>query len=123
MATIKAKKKFFNDAIEKLISGVPDGLTDLEKVRYIYVEMGNLFSYDEKYWFGTMPIQSTIYSKAEKEPIDFSELKEKQRVSAICVNITKAYNYALAKVGIYAFEHIDFDHYYTDVLIDRKSVV
>lgn len=50
-------------AINYIITSMPNDITDLEKVRYIYINLGKLFSYD----YRVIVDESVI-----KEPLDFS---------------------------------------------------
>ena len=34
---------------DKIIEDMPKNLTQIEKARYIYIQLGKYFSYDEKY--------------------------------------------------------------------------
>lgn len=118
MASTEINQKIFNNAIEKLIAEIPEGLSDFEKARYVYLEMGKLFSYDEKYMFGNSKIRHKMYVRAEKNPISFDEMKLNQKKKAICVSMTKVYNSTLNKIGIKACEYVPYDHYSSFFFID-----
>ena len=36
-------------SVKKILEDMPKDLTDIEKVRYIYLSVGNIFSYDRDY--------------------------------------------------------------------------
>lgn len=35
---------------EQIIAGIPDGLSIIEQIRYLYIELGKMVSFDERYW-------------------------------------------------------------------------
>ena len=38
-------------SINEILENMPKNLTDIEKVRYIYLALGNIFSYDRDYMY------------------------------------------------------------------------
>lgn len=50
-------------SINYLMTSIPENLTDIEKIRYLYVELGKIFSYDYR---------MTVDQSVAKEKIDYS---------------------------------------------------
>ena len=120
MAGAKTRERLFNNAVEKLIAKIPEGLSDLEKARYVYLELGKLFSFDERYWFGTGDTRNRMHRRAECVPIGFDELQENQKKKAICVSIAGTYMSVLEQIGIKSHDNYDYDHRYVIVHIEDK---
>ena len=120
MAGEKTRERLFNNAVEKLIAKIPEGLSDLEKARYVYLELGKLFSFDERYWFGTGDTRNRMHRRAECVPIDFEELQENQKRKAICVSIAGTYMSVLEQIGIKSHDNYDYDHRYVVLHIGDK---
>ena len=51
-------------SINFIMSSLPEDLTDLEKVRYIYINLGKLFSYDYRI---------VADESVAEEPVDYSK--------------------------------------------------
>ena len=41
-----------NNLTENVLRRMPANLTQIEQARYIYLQLGKLFTFDEKYWLG-----------------------------------------------------------------------
>jgi len=130
----KTTMHLYKNAVKRIMHKMPKNLSDLEKARYIYVNLGQLFSFDENFWYGNSKIMNKIYTKAITSPVDFNNLQEDKKEKAICVNINKTYNAVLRSLGIetYAMEgyygdshissafKIDKNIYYCDLELDIK---
>ena len=61
---------------KQIIDRMPKDLSDLEKARYVYIELGKLASFDADYWHGNTKTQKRLYTRAMREPINFEKKKE-----------------------------------------------
>ena len=86
----------------RIITKMPSDLTDLEKARYIYIELGKLFTFDEKYLLAPVKVQNKLYKMAIEDKVDFKDLATKKHSKALCVSIANAYALLLNSVGIHA---------------------
>lgn len=105
-----------NNLTENILRRMPANLTQMEQARYIYLQLGKLFTFDEKYWLGNSKTRRTIYRAAKKvhSPKDLKSNK------VICVSISNTYISLLEKMGIEAEAvHAEDDlHVYTIFKID-----
>lgn len=105
-----------NNLTENILRRMPANLTQIEQARYIYLQLGKLFTFDEKYWLGNSKTRRTIYRAAKKvhSPKDLKSNK------VICVSISNTYISLLEKMGIEAEAvHAEDDlHVYTIFKID-----
>lgn len=105
-----------NNLTENILRRMPANLTQIEQARYIYLQLGKLFTFDEKYWLGNSKTRRTIYRAAKKvhSPKDLKSNK------VICVSISNTYISLLEKMGIEAEAvHAEDDlHVYTIFKVD-----
>jgi hypothetical protein len=99
---MKVKRK---EIIEQLRQNMPDFQGNDEEVEikvalYIYVELGKMKSFDEKYYFGNSGTQRKIYDLAERSKRNIEEIVGKRKL--ICVSLTHLYCDLLKEFGIYA---------------------
>ena len=120
MKNIDSRQKVFDNAVDKLIKQIPDNLDDIEKARYVYLNLGKLLSYDEKYWYGNSEIKNRIYKKSMCTTPRFSEIQPNKKKKAICVSISKLYSSVLNKVGINAGQQHEIDHTFTYMFANNK---
>ena len=120
MNSIDFRRITFNNAVERLIAQIPNNLSEIEKARYVYLELGKLICYDEKYWFGTSEIQHRIYKKSLNSTPSFSEIQENKKKKAICISISKLYSSILQEIGIKAGQQNENDHFYSYLIIKDK---
>ena len=66
-------------SINFIMSSVPDGLTDLEKVRYIYINLGKIFSYD----YRIVADESVAEEKVDYSKNDIGRYKTCYQISEI----------------------------------------
>ena len=101
---------------ENILRRMPANLTQIEQARYIYLQLGKLFTFDEKYWLGNSKTRKMIYKSARKihTPKDLKSNK------VICVSLTNTYNSLLQRIGIEAEAvHAEDDlHVYSIFKID-----
>lgn len=101
-------KKLYKNAIKRIINNMPKSLSDIEKARYMYVNLGKLFTYDENYWYSNSKISNKIYKKSLSSPIDLNDLHFESKTKDICININKTYNKLLNIYGIKTQEVMSF---------------
>lgn len=105
-----------NILTENVLRRMPANLTQIEQARYIYLQLGKLFTFDEKYWLGNSKTRRLIYRSARKirTPKDLKSNK------VICVSLTNTYNSLLQRIGIEAEAvHAEDDlHVYSIFKID-----
>lgn len=99
---------------KQIIDRMPKDLSDLEKARYIYIELGKLASFDADYWHGNTKTQKRIYTRAMREPINFEKMKENRKI--ICITLSRMYPVLLKEIGIEAqlIQEDDDDPHVTD---------
>lgn len=105
-----------NNLTDNILRRMPANLTQIEQARYIYLQLGKLFTFDEKYWLGNSKTRRIIYRAAKKvhSPKDLKSNK------VICVSISNTYISLLEKMGIEAEAvHAEDDlHVYTIFKVD-----
>ena len=52
--------RIYENAIDKMVAEMPKGLTELEQARYIYINLGKLLAYDERYTVGNNKQQRLV---------------------------------------------------------------
>lgn len=92
-----------NNLAEQILKKMPHGLTKLEQARFVYIELGKMFSFDEEYWLGNSKTKKRIYTSSQKVK-DFKDLKDNK---IICVSLSNLYNSLLKKIGIDAMQQKD----------------
>lgn len=105
-----------NNLTENILRRMPANLTQMEQARYIYLQLGKLFTFDEKYWLGNSKTRRMIYKSAKK----IQTPKDLKNNKVICVSLTNMYNSLLQRMGIEAEAvHAEDDlHVYTIFKID-----
>ena len=105
-----------NNLTENVLRRMPANLTQIEQARYIYLQLGKLFTFDEKYWLGNSKTRRMIYKSAKR----IQTPKDLKNNKVICVSLTNMYNSLLQKMGIEAEAvHAEDDlHVYTIFKID-----
>lgn len=105
-----------NNLTENILRRMPANLTQIEQARYIYLQLGKLFTFDEKYWLGNSKTRRMIYKSAKK----IQTPKDLKNNKVICVSLTNTYNSLLQRMGIEAEAvHAEDDlHVYTIFKVD-----
>ena len=83
---------------EKILDRMPKDFSKLEQARYVYIQLGKLFTFDEKYWLGNSKERKKIYTASMNHPIDFKKVTKGKK--AICVSISRTYKKLLEQIGI-----------------------
>jgi len=97
--------------VEKLKSEMPKDLNEIEIAKYIYIELGKIKSYDEKYFFGNSKTRNKIYRLAKSTPNRINETMKKRRV--VCVSLSYLYRELLKRFDIKSYINypdIEGDH-------------
>lgn len=104
---------------DRILENMPQNLTTIEKARYIYLELGKIVSFDEKYWYGTSKEKSKIY----KSSLSVKNLQDLNGKKIICTSLSRIYNGLLERVGIGAVtykEKFNDKHVYSLICVDGK---
>lgn len=107
---------------EKMIETIPDQLSPMEQVRYLYIELGKLVSFDERYWKGNSKTKKKIYRASFRKRME--DLKSDRRI--ICVSLARMFQELLAEIGVKATLYQpdpDDPHINNIVEIDGKRYV
>ena len=105
------------DKIEKIMSEVDDSWSDFEKSRYIFVKLGQLYSYDPKFAYSNSKVQNDILIDAIKintrkieENLETLEIKDFiNDKNKICVSLSNIYTWLLKRVGVENVEQLSSD--------------
>ena len=123
----KKQEKFID--YNRIIDEMPEGLTQIEKARYIYVQLGKYFSYDERY--------ITSQSDEEKREIFDRDIDDIIDDKVVCTSLSRIYENLLNRVGIkartvlipgerlgHAFTELEIDgnKYFTGLIRDLMRV-
>lgn len=102
---------------DKIIEKMPDGLTQIEKARYIYIQLGKYFSYDERY--------ITSESDDERKEIFDKNIGDIENDKVVCTSLSRIYENLLKRVGIKAKTVLipgeKLGHAFTEIEIDGKK--
>ena len=112
------------EIIEKLKNNMPkfNGTQEEIEVKealYIYIELGKIKSFDEKYYFGNSETQRKIYDLAEKQKRNIEQTIAKRKL--ICVDLTHLYCDILKEFGIYAIPSEQQEGGHINPIIVTKS--
>lgn len=77
----------------EIIERMPDNLTDLQKVRYIYIEVCRFFSYNPEYITGDKEKKEELFD----QDVDIHAMMENK---AICSSLSRAIIHLLRELGI-----------------------
>ncbi len=94
---------------------------EVKKALYIYVELGKMKSFDEKYYFGNAETKRKIYDLAEKQERNVDKIADQRKI--ICVSLTHLYCSILKEFGIYAIASTPEEggHIYPIVITKNKK--
>ena len=113
-------EKYLNKTVDnenKIIENMPKGLTQIEKARYIYIQLGKIFSYDERY--------ITSESEEEKKQIFNKKIEDVIDNKVVCTSLSKIYENMLNRVGIKSktvfLQGERLGHAITELEIDEKE--
>ena len=99
-----------------VLDKMPDGLSELEKMRYIHIELGKLLKYDMNY---SAIDRYAVMSKIRRDKILDRDVSDLEHVSPyqVCKGLSEIYSQLLNEAGINS-EVVEtgkdpFKHYYT----------
>ena len=127
-------------SINKILQDMPENLTDIEKVRYIYLSIGDLFSYDRNYTYlgkerEILAAYSKIFTISSMEERNYSN-----KIRAVCtqmgaiesetINEMHNVNIKARTLGYNEYEeghvavvvNIDGKNYYLDITLDLYRI-
>lgn len=122
------KQKEFID-YDRIIEDMPKNLTQIEKARYIYIQLGKYFSYDERY--------ITSESDNEKREIFDRDIEDIENDKVVCTSLSRIYENLLNRAGItsktvlipgerlgHAFTELEIDgkKYFTGLIRDLMNI-
>ncbi len=88
---------------------------EIKKALYIYVELGKIKSFDEKYYFGNSETRKKIKQANDLKTKSLDEISKKRKI--LCYTLSHLYTNILKEFGIKSFiERIDTDHTYTKIV-------
>ena len=79
---------------EETIKGMPKNLSKMEKARYLYIELGKYYCYDEKYF--------TSKTEEEKEAIINLKPENLKGKNVICTSLSRKFEEILNRAGVNA---------------------
>ena len=86
------------DLVESIKQNMPDGLTQLEKARYIYIELGKQRRFDVRFYYGNSETRKRIKRLAMQAKHN-PEMYRNQK-SIVCISISYLYQSILKDYGI-----------------------
>lgn len=84
--------------IETLKQNMPQGLSEIEIARYVYIELAKMKSFDIRYYYGNSKTRSKIYKLAQKTEHNTEPVADKRTI--ICVSLSYLYRDVLRELGI-----------------------
>lgn len=122
----KVMKMTKKEIVEYLKQNMPDFQgteeeIEVKKALYIYVELGKMKSFDERYYFGNSETQRKIYDLAERQERNVDKIAGQRKL--ICVSLTHLYCSILKEFGIYAMASTPEEggHIYPIVMTKSKK--
>lgn len=112
-----------NSFICQLKNTLPVGLDNISKVKYIYIQLGKVISFDPLYLFGTSKDRYRIYNNLLYEYDSLNNLFESGLL--ICRSIAYIYKYILNEFGIESYVHYestDDNHVFNVILINNVKI-
>ena len=92
--------RLYANAIDKMIDLMPKNFTELQKARYLYINLGKLLAYDERYIVANSKAEKKLFRMAKENVIDFNKIKEGKKFKGICIDLNRLYANVLLKAGI-----------------------
>lgn len=96
---------------------------EIKTALYIYITLGKIKSFDEKYYYGNSETKKKIYRLAEKEKHSENAMVEKKKL--ICVSLTYLYCDILKEFEIKAIgrQEEEWEHVYPIILLKNGTTV
>lgn len=86
------------DLVEEIKQNMPDGLTQLEKARYIYLELGKQRRFDTRYYYGNSKTRKRIKMLAMNAR--YNAKKYYNEKNLVCISLSYLYQSILREYGI-----------------------
>lgn len=91
------------ELVEKIKAGMPEftGTEDEKEIKralYIYIELGKMKSFDERYYFGSSKMKKISAREAIKDTMNPDRLAEKRKI--LCITMSHLYKCILSEFGI-----------------------
>lgn len=103
--------------VDKIFKDMPPNLTQVEKARYIYIQLGKYFSYDEQYIISN--------SEKEKREIFDRDIEDIVNDKVVCTSLSRIYENLLNSIGINAKTRLvkgeRLGHAYTEIELDGEK--
>lgn len=81
-------------------------ISETEMIRYVYLDLGNKFSFDEKFTpFGNSKFKQTLYRYHSSKIVDLEECMETNLI--ICKSVSHILKYVLTKLGVNIIIKVD----------------
>ena len=94
---------------------------EIKKALYIYVELGKMKSFDEKYYFGNSSMKKKMKRLNDLKTKNIDEIAKKRKI--VCYTLSRLYSSILEEFGIKSFiERIDTDHTYTKIVTQSGKI-
>jgi hypothetical protein len=115
------------EIIEHLKQNMPNFQGKQEEIEaktalYIYIELGKMKSFDEKYYFGNSKTRRKIYRLAERQENNVDAIANQRKI--ICVTLTYLYCSILREFGIHVITSAPEEggHIYPIITVNDKNV-
>ena len=92
---------------------------EIKKALYLYIELGKIKSFDEKYYYGNSENQKKIYALSQKQEKNLNEVAQKRKI--ICVSLTHLYCNLLQEFGINAKSSVPDETGHIYPIITKKD--
>ena len=96
----KQVPRLYANAIDKMIDLMPKNFTELQKARYLFINLGKLLAYDERFIVANNKAQRKLFKMAKEHVIEFNKIKEGAKYKGICLDLNRLYANVLLKAGI-----------------------
>lgn len=108
------------DLVESIKQNMPEGLTELEKARYVYIEIGKQKAFDPQYYYGNARTQKRIFLESHEASQNPEKFHNKRTL--VCVSLTYVYLSVLRDLGIECYTMSDDDgHMYNRILLNDEN--
>ena len=122
----ETKKILMHPTITRMLSRMPEGLNDLEKARYVYINLGKIFTLDTDYCLGNSKSKAKLRRYVSTNKVNLDELKIKRnRYKGVCHNISIIYGHIMSAMGTRCLLLQDDNradpHSYIELWIDKEK--
>lgn len=105
---------------------MPEGLTELEQVKKIYIELGKTKSFDIKYYYGDKQTRKKIYRLSQQARDNSDRIAEQRDI--VCLSLAYLYKDILREFGVKAEvyqEEVDeeYNHAYNVIYLKDGRII